>query len=209
VSPAERIRSALGEGGFDLLLFVSPQKDLGEHVAVYAAGNHPDFGERYEQAIHAHLTHLDRLGVTELRAILFVVRATQRVPWTHVLSTQSFLVARPTGVQIERLIAAQDLLAGDPDALRAASLVVPEGTRFTRDEGGQVRVDVDASRLIGSVICSQSGADLLSVVHESRSVAEAVATLAKRMKLDHAAGRAQILQGVRSALSQGLLELEL
>ena len=72
-----------------------------------------------------------------------------------------------------------------------------------------MRVDVDASRLIGSVICSQSGADLLSVVHESRSVAEAVATLAKRMKLDHAAGRAQILQGVRSALSQGLLELEL
>ncbi len=36
-----------------------------------------------------------------------------------------------------------------------------------------------------------------------------VATLAKRMKLDHAAGRTQVLQGVRTALSQGLLELEL
>jgi hypothetical protein len=182
---------------------------LGEHVAVYAAGQHPRFGAEYERAVHAHLSHLDRLGVTELRAMLFVVRATDRTPWTHAITTQSFLVARPTGAHIERLIAAQDLLAGDAAALRSASLVVPEGTRFTRDEGGQVRVDVDPSRLIGSVICSQSGADLLSVVHESRSVADAVATLAKRMKLDNAAGRAQILQGVRTALSQGLLELEL
>lgn len=208
VSPAERIRAALGEENFDLLLFVSPPKEVGEHVAIYAAGNHPHFGEQYEQAVHAHLAHLARLGVTELRAVLFVVRATDRTPWTHEIATQSFVRARPTGVQIERLIAAQDLLAGDSAALRAASLVVPEGTRFTRDEGGQVRVDVDASRLIGSVICNQSAADLLSVVHESASVGAAVAALAKRMKLDHVAGRAQILQGVRTALLQGLLELE-
>ena len=72
-----------------------------------------------------------------------------------------------------------------------------------------MRIELDASRLIGGVTCSQSGADLLTVVHESPSVAAAVAKLAKRMKLDHAAGRAQILQGVRTALSEGLLELEL
>ena len=206
-APAERIRAALGEGKFDLLLFVSPPKDLGEHVAVYAAGQHPDFGEEYARAVHQHLAHLNRLGVTELRAMLFVVRATERTPWTHALETQSFVVARPTGAQIERLIAAQDLLTGDPAALRAARLVVPEATRFTRDEAGQVRVDLDASRLIGSVICSQSAAELLSVVHESPSVAHAVATLAKRMKLDNPAGRAQIFQAVQTALAQGLLEL--
>jgi SAM-dependent methyltransferase len=208
VPPAERIRTALGKGSFDLLLFVAPPKDLGEHVALYAAGQYPDCGEEYERAVHAHLTHLARLGVTEHNAMLLVVRATERTPWTHAITTQDFVVARPTGVQIERLIAAQDLLAGDVAALRAASLCVPEGTRFTRDEAGQVRIDLDPSRLIGSSTCSQSGADLLRVVHESRSVAEAVTTLAKRMKLDHAAGRAQILQGVRTALSQGLLELE-
>jgi hypothetical protein len=209
VSPAERIRTALGDGSFDVLLFASPPKDLGEHVAVYAAGHRLDFGEEYERDVHAHLTHLARLGVTELREMLFVVRATQRTPWTHAIATENFLAARPTGVQIERLIAAQDLLAGDAAALRAASLVVPEGTRFTRDEAGQVRIDLDASRLIGSLVCSQSGVDLLTVVHESPSVADAVVTLAKRMKLDNAAGRAQILQGVRTALLQGLLELEL
>ncbi len=208
VPPAERIRAALGEGSFDLLLFASPPKDLGEHVALYAAGQHPDCGEEYERAVHAHLDHLARLGVSELRAMLFVVRATQRAAWTHAISTQDFVVARPTGAQIERLMAAQDLLAGDSAALRAARLVVPEGTRFTRDEAGQVRIDLDASRLVGTLTCSQSGADLLSVVHESPSVAAAVATLAKRMKLDHPAGRAQVLQGVRTALSQGLLELE-
>jgi len=118
-------------------------------------------------------------------------------------------LAKPTGAQIERLIAAQDLLAGAPASLQAASLVVPEGTRFTRDEAGHVRIELDASRLIGSSTCGQSGVDLLTVVHESPSVADAVATLAKRMRLDNAAGRAQILQGVRAALLEGLLELEL
>ena len=207
VSPAERIRTALAEDNFDLLLFASPPKDLGECVAHYAAARHPDLGEEYERAVHAHLAHLARLGVSELRATLFVLRATERAPWTHAVTTQAG--AKPTGLQIERLIAAQDLLAGDSATLQAASLVVPEGTRFARDETGQVRIELDASRLIGGVTCSQSGADLLTVVHESPSVAAAVAKLAKRMKLDHAAGRAQILQGVRTALSEGLLELEL
>ncbi|HYQ43710.1 MAG TPA: methyltransferase [Polyangiaceae bacterium] len=209
VSPAERIRTALGESSFDLLLLASTRKDLGEYVAHYAAGRHPDFGEEYQRAVHSHLAHLAHLGLTELRAMLIVVRATERTPWTHAVNTQSFTVARPTGAQIERLIAAQDLLAGEPAALRAAKLAVPEGTRFAQDESGQVRVELDSSRLIGSLVCSQSGADLLGVVHESRSVADAVATLAKRMKLDDAAGRAQILRGVRTALSEGLLELEI
>jgi SAM-dependent methyltransferase len=207
VSPAERIRTALGQGTFDLLLLASPRKDLGECVAHYAAGRHPDLGDEYERAVHAHLAHLARLGISELSAMLFVVRATERPPWTHTIAIEGS--AKATGAQIERLIAAQDLLAGDPAALRAASLIVPEGTRFTRDEAAQVRIELDASRLIGSSTCSQSGVDLLTVVHESRSVADAVATLAKRMKLDNAAGRAQILQGVRTALLGGLLELEL
>jgi len=209
VSPADRIRTALGEGGFDLLLLASTRKDLGEYVAHYAAGRHPDFGEEFERAVHGHLTHLAGLGLTELRAMLIVVRATERTPWTHAINAQSFTTARPTGAQIERLIAAQDLLAGDPAALRASKLTIPEGTRFAQDESGQVRVELDSSRLIGSLVCSQSGADLLSAVHESRSVADAVAALAKRMKLDDAAGRAQILRGVRTALSEGLLELEI
>ena len=207
VSPTERIRTALGAGAFDLLLFASPPKNLGECVAHYAAGRHPDLGAGYERALHAHLAHLARLGVTELRATLFVVRATERTPWTHAIQTQG--LGKPTGAQIERLIAAQDLLAGDPASLQAASLVVPAGTRFTRDEAGQVRIEHDASRLIGSSTCSQGGVELLTVVHESPSVADALATLAKRMRLDNAAGRAQILQGVRAALSEGLLELEL
>jgi len=209
VSPAERIRAALGDGSFDLLLLTSQRKDLGEYVAHYATGQHPDLGEQYSRAVHAHLEHLGRLGVTELRAMLIVVRATERTPWTHVVGTQSFNDAKPTAAQLERLIAAQDLLAAEPSALRAARLVVPEGTRFAQDESGQVRIELAASRLIGSLTCSQGAADLLTVVHQSPSVAEAVATLAQRLKLDDAAGRSQILRGVRTALSQGLLELEL
>ncbi|HEY0468704.1 MAG TPA: methyltransferase [Polyangiaceae bacterium] len=209
VAPAERIRTALGEGAFDLLLLASPPKDLGEYVALYAAGRQPDLGEEYARAVHSHLAHLARLGITELRTVLFVLRATERKPWTHQITTQGFNVAKPTGVQIERLIAAQDLLAGDSAALRAANLVVPEGTRFARDESGQVRVELDASRLIGALTCSQSGADLLMAVHESPSVAHAITKLAKQLKLHDAAGHAQILRGVQTALSEGLLELEL
>jgi len=209
VSPDARIRAALGTGAFDLLLLASPCKDLGEYVAHYAAGLRPDLGARYEQAVHAHLDHLAQLGVTELRALLLVIRATDHRPWTHQITIRSSIETQPTGAQIERLIAAQDLLAGDSAKLRAARLVVPEGTRFVQDEAGQIRVEPDASRLIGSLICSQSAADLLSVVHQSTSVAAAVATMAQRMKLDHAAGRAQILGGIRTALAEGLLELEL
>ena len=209
VSPADRIRAALGDAAFDLLLLTSQRKDLGEYVAHYAAGRHPDLDEQYHHAVHAHLEHLARLGVTELRAMLVVVRATERTPWTHVIPTQSFSETKPTSAHLERLIAAQDLLASDPAVLRAARLVVPEGTRFAQAESGQVHIELDASRLIGSLTCSQGAADLLTVVHQSPSVAEAVATLAQRLKLDDAAGRSQILRGVRTALSQGLLELEL
>jgi len=209
VSPAERIRAALGDRSFDLLLLSSQRKDLDEYVAHYAAGRHPDLDERYGRAVHAHLDHLARLGVTELRAMLIVVRATERTPWTHLVSTQSFSEVRPTGAQLDRLIAAQDLLTADPAALREARLVVPEGTRFAQGESGQVRIELPTSRLIGSLTCSQSAADLLSVVHQSPSVEAAVTTLAQRLKLDDAGGRAQILRGVRTALAQGLLELEL
>ena len=212
VTPEARIRATLAQNGsaaFDLLLLASPSKDLGEYVAHYAVGLHPDLDEEYDQAVHAHLEHLARQGVTELRALLLVIRATERTPWTHQVTIRGSSEAKTTGAQIERLIAAQDLLAGDTEKLRAAHLVVPEGTRFVQEESGQVRVELDASRLIGSLICSQSAADLLTVVHQSKSVAAAVATLAQRMKLDNAAGRAQILGGIRTALGEGLLELEL
>jgi methylase of polypeptide subunit release factors len=209
LSPAARIRAALGTGSFDLLLLGAPRKDLDEYVAHYALGGHPDLSEDYDHAVHAHLEHLERLGVSELRAVLLVVRATDRAPWTHALTTRSFSEAKPTGAQIERLIAAQDLLAGAASELRAARLVVPEGTRFAQGESGQVRIELDPSRLISAVTCSQSAADLLTVVHQSTSVGAAVATMAQRLKLDDAAGRQQILGGVRTALAQGLLELEL
>jgi methylase of polypeptide subunit release factors len=209
VSPAARIRAALGEGSFDLLLLGSPRKDLDEYVAHYALGGHPELGEDYQQAVHAHLEHLERMGVTELRSVLLVVREAQRAPWTHAITTRSFSEAKPTGAQIERLIAAQDLLAGDSAQLRAARLLVPEGTRFAQGESGQVRIELDASRLISPLTCSQSAADLLTVVHQSPSVGAAVVEMAQRLKLDDAAGRQQILGGVRTALAQGLLELEL
>ncbi|HKO49074.1 MAG TPA: methyltransferase [Polyangiaceae bacterium] len=209
VSPDARIRAALGVGSFDLLLLAWPRKDLDEYVAQYAVGLRPELGEGYDHAVHAHLEHLARLGVTELRALLLVIRATERSPWTHEVAIRSSSDAKPTGAQIERLIAAQDLLAGDSAKFRAARLVVPEGTRFAQDESGQVRIEPDASRLIDSLICSQSAADLLTVVHQSQSVAAAVDTLAKQLELDHAAGRAQIVGGIRTALEEGLLELEL
>jgi SAM-dependent methyltransferase len=209
LSPAARIRAALGSGSFDLLLLGSPRKDLDEYVAHYALGAHPDLSEGYDAAVHAHLEHLARWGVTELRSLLLVVRKTERTPWTHVVATRGFSEARPTGAQIDRLIAGQDLLAGDSAQLRAARLVVPEGTRFAQGESAQVRIELDPSRLISAVSCSQSAADLLTVVHQSPSVGAAVATMAQRLKLDDAAGRQQILGGVRTALAQGLLELEL
>jgi methylase of polypeptide subunit release factors len=217
VSPEARIRATLMQNAqnvqnaasFDLLLLASPSKDLGEYVAHYAVGLHPDLDEQYDQAVHAHLEHLARQRVTELRALLLVIRATDRTPWTHQVTIRASGEPKTTGAQIERLIAAQDLLAGDSEKLRAAHLVVPEGTRFVQEESAQVRVELDASRLVGSLICSQSAADLLTVVHQSKSVAAAVATLAQRMKLDNAAGRAQILGGIRTALGEGLLELEL
>jgi methylase of polypeptide subunit release factors len=207
VNPADRIRAALGKSPFDLLLLTSQRKDLDEYVAHYAAGRHPELGEEYERAVHAHLDHLAQLGVTELRAMLIVVRATERAPWTHVIPTQSFSDTKPTGAQLDRLIAAQDLLVADAATFRAARLVVPEGTRFAQDESGQVRIELDPSRLIGTLSCSKGAADLLTVVHQSPTVGDAVTSMAQRLKLDDTAGRAQILQGVRTALGQGLLEV--
>ena len=144
VTPEARIRATLaqnvqnGSAAFDLLLLASPSKDLGEYVAHYAVGLHPNLDQEYDQAVHAHLEHLARQGVTELRALLLVIRATERTPWTHQVTIRGSSEAKATGAQIERLIAAQDLLAADTAKLRAAHLVVPEGTRFVQEESGQV-----------------------------------------------------------------------
>ena len=209
VTPAERIREALGGGAFDVLVLSSLSKNLEEYVAFYAAGAHPELTEAYAAAVHEHLEHLRRIGLTELRATLIVIRATAHKPWQHTVNMRSFSEARPTGAQVERLIRAQDLLNADPARLLAARLIVPEGTRFTQEASGGVRIEMPASRLLGPVVCAPSAAELLSAINESATVEAAVSALATKLDLNTVVGREQILEGARNALDQGLLEVVL
>jgi methylase of polypeptide subunit release factors len=207
VSPTDRIRRAIGDAALDLLVLLSTPKSLDEHVTFYGSMMHPTLGPDFERYVLTHREHLDRMKIRELRLALIVLRRGERVPWTRLIETRALTQVQPTGAQIDRLISVQDLLAAGPEALLSASLVIPPDTKFVEQAAQSVCVQLPDSRLVAPVVTSRAGADLLVQVDRAATVAQAVEAVMQRLPQLRPGGAEPVLDGVRSALESGLLEV--
>ena len=204
----QRIRSIIGEQvPLDLLVLLGTTKDLDEHVTFYGAMLAPTLGERFEEYVLTHRAHLERMNVRELRLAFIVLRRTTKKPWTRLIETRPLMEVEPTGAQIDRIIAVQDLLGAGTEALLAASLTAPPGARFVEQDAGGVRVELPDSRLVPPSVTSRAGADLIMQVGQAPRVADAVEAIFERYPQLRAGGPERVLAGVRGALESGLLEL--
>ena len=207
VSPTDRIRHAIGDAPIDIMVLLSTPKDLDDHVTFYGSTLHPTLGEDFERYVLSHREHLEHMHIRELRLALIVLRRTKRAPWTRLVETRSLIQVEPTGAQLERLIAVQDLLELDSDSLLSASLVIPPETKFIEQDSKTLRVELPASRLLAPVVTSRAGADLLLEVDRATTVAEAAEAMFQRFPQLQQGGIERVLDGVRGALQSGLLEI--
>jgi methylase of polypeptide subunit release factors len=207
VTPTDRIRATIGDVPLDMLVLLGPGKDLDEHVTYYGSMLAPSLGTPFEAYVLAQRDHLERMRISELRLALIVLRRTERKPWTRLIETRPMMQSEPTGAQIDRIIAVQDLLAAETAALLQASLAIPPESRFVELDPGHVRVELPDSRLVTPVVTSRAGADLLLEVDRATTVAQAVEAMLARTPQLRQGGPERVLAGVRAALESGLLEL--
>lgn len=203
-----RVRQHLPGVNADVLVLASRPKSVEQQAAFYAAMQNPEFGPAYEKAVLCQLDHFDRLKIRSITLLVVVLRRTDKPPFTHAVETRPFTEIEPTGAQIERLMAAQDLLRDGPEVLLGTRLVIPEGSTFTQQSGGGIRITLPDSRLVGATVGSPAAVGLLQTVHAAPTVSDATDTLMKEFGLTGPEGRAKVLAGVRDALQNGLLEVE-
>jgi SAM-dependent methyltransferase len=207
VAVTDRIRSSLGEETpLDLLVLLGGPKSLDEHVTVYGAMLTPSPGPEYEDYVLTHREHLERMNIQALRLAYIVLRHTEQKPWTRLIEMGA-MGGKPTGAQIDRILAVQDLLVQDNGVLLQAALSVPPDARFVEQDARSVRIELPASRLVAPIVTSRAGADLVVEVGRLASVADAVDAIFERFPQLRAGGPDGVLAGVRSALQSGLLEL--
>ncbi len=204
----ERLRGALASPELDLLVLLGTPKDLDAHVTFHASIMCPDFGESFREAVLAQRSHLERRQISELRMGVIVIRRGEGAGFSRLIETRPLLQAEPTGSQIDRILAVQDLLCAGPAALMKSCLVVPCDTKFLEQDQKSVRVELPPSRLVAPVVTSRSGAELLLEVDRAPSVGEAIRGMLERSPRIREAGEAALLAGIRGALEAGLLEVD-
>jgi len=208
VAPTERIRAAIGSAvALDLLVLLGTPQDLDTHITLFGVMLAPTLGPAFEDYVLTHREHLARMKITELRSTFVVLRRTEAVPWTRQVEVRPMVNVAPTGRQIDRMLAAQDLLAAGPEALLSASLDVPPEARFVEQDAKSVRIELPESRLVAPVVTSRAGAELVMEVGRASTVADAVEAVFQRFPQVRLEGPERVLAGVRSALESGLLEL--
>jgi len=206
-SVLDRLRAALASPRLDLLVLLGPPKDLDAYVTFHASVMCPEFGERFRDAVLAQRAHLERCQIRELRMAVIVVRKGNGAGFSRLIETRPLLQAEPTGLEIERLLAVQDLLVAGREALMASCLVVPCDAKFIEHDDQRVRVELPLRKLVAPVVTSRSGADLLLEVDRASTVAEAISRMLERSPRIREAGEAALLAGIRGALEAGLLEV--
>ncbi len=200
-----RVREVVPQDDVGILLVSAAGTDLDQHCIGYAAGRPPFVGPEVVRALVARRAHLDAMKVRELRLTLNVLqRRSGSRSWTARVDARPFEQVEVSSPRIDKLVAAQELLASGRDALAAAALRLPEGTRFVEDDKG-VLVELPDDALIAPMRLNQHAARLVSVVGKAASVAKGIAEFAP----DHDDElRGKMLAAVAQALSNGVLEVE-
>jgi SAM-dependent methyltransferase len=208
----DRVRAALGNADVNLLLLRFPETDLDDHCARYAAASHPGLGRSFERRARSLRSHLERLAVRELRLTLNVIHRRDGGPaWSATLDVPRRSRRLVTSARIDKLIAARDLLAGSAEHLLEATLRAVDGVvaaEHSIESPSQetLRVRPGPESLAHEMELNADAFQLLMLVHRSPDVRAAVTAFAITKGLDPTGAWPKILDGVKDALSRGLLE---
>jgi hypothetical protein len=202
----DRLGDALEVGDASLLLVVSEAADVrDDHCVHYATLMEPAMDEAWELHAIRRRDHFERIRLKEIRSAFAIVRRSwDGVPgWTSLAPSRRFSSARVTRERIETMVAARDLDASGPQALRVAKLRVAEGVIFTQ-RSGRFFATFGDDGISDDMVLDENAMALLQAVHGARTVGEALDRLAASFGQPEVATEA--LPVVRNALLAGLLE---
>ncbi len=201
-----RVRDVVPRDDIGVLLVSGTSTDLDEQCVGYATGRVPFLGPEVERNMIARRAHLDSMRVRELRLTVNVLQRTAPGrAWTSRVDARAFGRVTASSPQIDKLVAAQELLAAGAPTLVAAELRLPEGARFTEDDQGPV-IELPKDALIPPVRLSPHSARLVSGFATPKTVGDAVTEFAPEADDEV---RDKIYGAVEQALSSGVLEVEL
>jgi hypothetical protein len=214
VAPLEqRLRDVVGPGQ-NLLILGAPPTDLASRAVAYAAGFHPQLGPAFEADVVARLDHFEQAGIRALLPTLVVVEhAAGSEGWSSTVSIEPLALVSIDSERLAKMLAAR-ALAGDRDALLAATLRVPAGTVLS-----QVRVGPGAdvppvlsarfppSAAVPPIDMTMELLFLVTAVHEAAAVRDALPRFAEKQDLAPEEAMEKGLPAVGEALLYGILEV--
>ncbi|HEY8086857.1 MAG TPA: methyltransferase, partial [Polyangiaceae bacterium] len=200
-----RVREAAPRDDIGVLLVCATNSNLDDHSIALATGKPPYSGPEVERRIIARRAHLDAMRICELRLTVNVLQRTAPGrAWTTRVDARPSGDVTATAPQLDKLVAAQELLASGRAALGGAHLRLPEGARFSEDDQG-VLIELPGDSLFAPVRMSEHAARLVSGFATSRTARDAVAQFAP--EADDAL-RDRVYGAVEQALSTGVLEVD-
>jgi SAM-dependent methyltransferase len=202
----ERLGDALGAGDASLLLVEAASAEVrDEHCVYYATLVEPLLDGAWERHAIRRRDHFERLRLREIREAFTVVRRSWDgvAGWTSVAPSRRFGSARVTRARLEAMVAARDLDAIGPQALRVARLRVAAEVTFTQ-RSGRFFATFGEDGISDDMVLDENAMALVQAVHSAATVGEALDRLAASFGQPEVATEA--LAVVQNALLAGLLE---
>jgi SAM-dependent methyltransferase len=207
----ERLRRVVGEtGDRSILVMQWADTDIDEHCSRYATIGHVWQDEAYERNAMRWREHFARTRIRALRPTFTVVRrdpAGASLGWTWTVQGRTLAETRPSREQLDRLIAARDLVARGRSAIRQATLRLAGGVTFAqRGESDEVEASFVGGGLCGPITMNAGSVRVFGYVHQAERVERGIEAFAANegRTMDEIGEPA--LEGVELALLHGLLE---
>jgi SAM-dependent methyltransferase len=209
-----RIRALLHSDGLNLLVVRQAPTEADDISALYALSEHLELGADFEQMTILRRDHFEALGISSLCTAYSVIeRTTGGAPsWTAAVDIPSESKSPLTSLQIDTLFLARNLVARGRSAIASDRFRVPAGVVFSEESTPakplQRRMVVRFPRGSLSMATEINSAfwQLLFMVHEASSVADAARMFAveRRISIDEATE--QIISAVEQAVLLGIVE---
>jgi precorrin-6B methylase 2 len=227
-----RLRARLDplDAEVDLLVLLAPATALDERCIRAAAAAAPALDARWAQLCEQARENLQRVGARATRPSLTVLRrraapgatggtsasSASSAPaplFTTAVEIGPLSTVQPSSARIGRLLATRDLLATSDSELLSAKLRIPPKTtivseREASDPGATLMTHARFSprAMLPPLGLNDEAVTLAQLVHQTGSIAEALAFYQRTLGVDAAAARTKLLPHARDALERGLLE---
>ena len=207
------IREALGCDDLNLLMLRHETTDADEISALYALAEHFERTACFEKTTLQWRDHLERLGISGARLTYNVIEraAAGNRGWTATLDIPPNYRGGLTSQQIERILAAQNLLAAGAEAIAAAKLRIPSGVIFAEEHSpdslnSRTRVCFPADSIWRSTAINAESRQILKIIHKADSVYEAAMQFADCKNIRTYEVIDPIIKAIEQALRLGIVD---